>query len=214
MKLNNNKLRTTIFALSVSAFSLSALADLTVPGTVDILALNGKKIEGMQTLSLSEGRNQLVIRYTQVLRQGSKQKRYQSKPYVTVIDVVNSDDEMEITHRYFSRYDNAKVAFATNRADWSLTVNEVTKPLAVDELPGKPGFLPYRDIEKLVAQYNINHGPEVKAEQGISLNTDSPELQTAKAASSGEFIKEIKQWYKNASDAERKAMLTWMIEQQ
>ena len=96
MKLNNK-----CIALSVFAFSSSAFADLTLPATVDVLALNGKQISESSSLNLPEGRNQLVIQYVERLRKGSDRKRYKSKPYVTYINVNNVDDNATISHRFF-----------------------------------------------------------------------------------------------------------------
>ncbi|PWI34801.1 hypothetical protein DI392_00515 [Vibrio albus] len=208
----------TLSALILSS-SLSA-ADLTLPRTVDVLAVNGKAVKETQSLNLSQGHNQVVIRYVESLRNGSGKKRFQSKPLVTFIDVENASDQLNISHKYFRTYDSAKVSFATNNADWTLTVNNAKSPLVVDELPGESGFLPYRDLEKSIVKYNDSHNiqfTEVHSpvpEKTLAPKVTDRSVPTDIPVISELSVKEIKQWFLHASGSERKALLTWMIQQQ
>ncbi|MCE0493293.1 DUF2057 family protein [Vibrio salinus] len=196
-------------ALCFSVFTNAAT--LRFPDTVELMAVNGQKmkVDG-HLVELHKGNNELVFRYVEVLKHGTKKKKYQSAPLISVINVFQ-DRILTLSHRVFNTYAMAEVAFRKDNVNWKLSYsNGDVKALTPDVLPGNEGLFPYANIEKLIEKYNLSHNinispttlSQVSRPEKININTNSDE-----------FIKKIKAWYLNASDIEKKALLKWMIEQ-
>ncbi|MDG3088243.1 DUF2057 family protein [Vibrio hannami] len=212
------------------SFSVTS-AELSVPRTVDVLAINGVQVKEKEHYTLNAGENQLVIRYAQVLKKGSLKKQFESKPYVVSVSVINQSSDYRITHKRFLNYSAAEAAFKNDKAGWVLETDNGSIMLETVELPGNPGFMPYQDIEKAVANYNQQAGIEISDPVGdvqkvVEVKKDvvkpTPAVVESSASvssvavgsNSAEFVKDIQSWYLNASDEERKSLLKWMIEQQ
>ncbi|WED20606.1 DUF2057 domain-containing protein [Vibrio sp. JC009] len=221
--------KSLISVLSFSTFFIPfcSHADFTFPRTVNLLVVNGNKVSEPDSIILPKGDNQLVIRYEQELKKGSGTKKLVTKPLVIVVEVGDSSDEMAITHKRFREYHAANAAFANNKADWSLIINGEKQAISPVILPGNPGMLPYRDIEKAVANFNLDHG--IKLTSVESLQEPIDEEVAAQVQSETEmviveqpvelkvedtFVTDIKKWYLKASGEERKSLLKWMIDNQ
>lgn len=207
-----------------SVVSFSAFAGLSLPQSVDLLAVNGKKVKETRSIELPTGDNQLVIRYSQVLKDGSARKMFESKPLVVTVTVADSNQDMAISHKQFRDYQVAKAAFRNAKAGWMLTTDGNGAYLATSELPGNPGLFPYQDIERAIKAYNFQYGISLVT---VDLEVETPasnarEFQIGSASDTAKkqqqlkvedpMVTEIKKWYLQANDQERKALLKWMIE--
>ncbi|KUJ00440.1 YccT family protein [Vibrio sp. MEBiC08052] len=204
-------------------------AELTLPGSVELLALDGQKVNHTSELKLPEGKHQLVFRYEESLRFGSRNKKYQSTPLIVSIPFSESA-QVVLRHSRFRDYSAAESAFENGTVAWQLADPQgKLTDLQPVELPGNPGFLPYQNIEAAIGRYNRQHGipmssvgSSVQTEQALvtrkqqkpmdTLQTVIPESSDSRY--SGDFVPRIQDWYLQATDAERKALLKWMIEQQ
>ncbi|WNJ96080.1 DUF2057 domain-containing protein [Vibrio ruber] len=200
-------------------------AELTLPGSVELLALDGQKVDHTNTLKLSEGQHQLVFRYEESLRFGTRNKKYQSTPLIVSIPFAESA-QMTLSHSRFRDYSAAESAFENGTVSWQLADQQARlTDLEPVELPGNPGFLPYQNIEAAIQRYNRQHEMssvkttpafDVRPQEQEPLNNSRQAVAhpPSDARNSKNFVPRIQAWYLQATDAERKALLKWMIEQQ
>ncbi|OAN17654.1 hypothetical protein A3K86_01655 [Photobacterium jeanii] len=82
------KLRTACIALAAASLSLPALADVTVnlPTTASLVLVNGKSIDGTDTLSLKDGTNQIAFRYEGGYRENGDYTVYSSDVIIMKFD--------------------------------------------------------------------------------------------------------------------------------
>ncbi|SHF75274.1 DUF2057 domain-containing protein [Vibrio gazogenes] len=220
----------SILGVLAGSFSCATLAaELTLPRSVELLALDGQKVAHTAVLQLPEGKHQFVFRYEESLRFGSRKKKYQSMPLIVSIPFSDSA-QMALRHSRLRDYSAAESAFKNGTVAWQLSNSQgKLTELHPVELPGNPGFLPYQNIEAAIGRYNRQHGipmssgsASVRAEQGAATpkqqKTMNPRQtvvpEPSDAQYTGDFVPRIQAWYLHATDAERKALLKWMIEQQ
>jgi uncharacterized protein YccT (UPF0319 family) len=204
-----------LFAL-VAISPMSQAAELELPYSLDVLAVNGKKVTDKSALGdLPVGKQQIVIRYTDTLKDGSKEKLLSSKAYVLDLDIKQATDSFSLSHKKFRTYRAASVAFDTGNIGWSLKRNGNTLPVQLEILEGS-GFMPYVNIEKTVRAYNQKKGI-ILTSTGTMDITDavvSVDKKTGKAEISGDPVTQLKLWYTKASKDEQKAFRRWLIDQE
>ena len=203
--------------LLMALFSVTAqAATLTVADKVKLLAVDGKEVKGqgwseVESVELTDGKHQIVVRFDGEVKRGSKTTIYTTRPYLFDIDLV--DRNAEITLPRLTTESQAK-AFFERGATWQLALeNGVTKPLVGVELQGD-GFAAYSDIEAVIAAYNRDNG--IVIEQGnavdfqqVSVNVDN---ETGKVEITGDALIQLKMWYTKASKEDKKAFKIWMAE--
>lgn len=203
--------------LLMALFSVTAqAATLTVADKVKLLAVDGKEVKGqgwseVESVELTDGKHQIVVRFDGEVKRGSKTTIYTTRPYLFDIDL--ADRNAEITLPRLTTESQAK-AFFERGATWQLALeNGVTKPLVGVELQGD-GFAAYSDIEAVIAAYNRDNG--IVIEQGnavdlqqVSVNVDN---ETGKVEITGDALIQLKMWYTKASKEDKKAFKIWMAE--
>ena len=203
--------------LLMALFSVTAqAATLTVADKVKLLAVDGKEVKGqgwseVESVELTDGKHQIVVRFDGEVKRGSKSTIYTTRPYLFDIDL--ADRNAEITLPRLTTESQAK-AFFERGATWQLALeNGVTKPLVGVELQGD-GFAAYSDIEAVITAYNRDNG--IVMEQGnavdlqqISVNVDN---ETGKVEITGDALIQLKMWYTKASKEDKKAFKIWMAE--
>lgn len=208
--------------LAICSWGVSHAATLNFPNTVELMAVNGQKVKiNGHSIELHEGKNEVVYRYAEVLKNGSNKRKYQSDPLVSVFDVPQNGD-ITVSHRKFNTYSMAEVAFRTEKVNWQLISSDGDSALLSPQvLLGNDGLFPYSDLERAIEKYNLTHNIEISP---MALTPTSSDIEPKSVSSniknnkiqintgSDEFIKEIKSWYLDASDLERKSLLKWMIE--
>ncbi|PWI33913.1 DUF2057 domain-containing protein [Vibrio albus] len=209
-------MRITKFVLlaltSVASFTHAASLDL--PYSVDFLALNGVEQDSKDVLaSLKPGRQQVIIRYSEELRDGSTNELYVSKPLVLNLDVKADSDEYSLDHKNFRTYKAAEAAFDNNKAGWTLEHNGISEVVYPEELLAD-GFMPYANIEKAIRAHNKEKGIVLTSSGATNVTeavvsvSDSGEVEIT-----GDPVTQLKLWYTKASKDERKAFRIWMIDQ-
>ncbi|MEC6897590.1 DUF2057 domain-containing protein [Photobacterium piscicola] len=208
----NNKLwlLAALFSASTQA------ATLSVADNIQLLAVDGIEVKSqgwsaVDSVELSEGKHQVVVRFDGEVKRGSKSTIYTTRPYLFDIDL--ADRNAEITLPRLTTESQAK-AFFERGATWQLALeNGVTKPLVGVELQGD-GFAAYSDIDAVISAYNRDNG--IVMEQGnavdlqqVSVNVDN---ETGKVEITGDALIQLKMWYTKASKEDKKAFKIWMAE--
>lgn len=203
--------------LLVALFSASTqAATLSVADKIQLLAVDGKEVksqgwEAVNSVELSEGKHQVVVRFDGEVKRGSKSTIYTTRPYLFDIDLANTNAEIILPR--LTTESQAK-AFFERGAQWQLTMeNGSVKPLVVIELQGE-GFAAYSDIEALVAAYNSDNGIVIEKGnavdlQQVAVNVDN---KTGKIEITGDALTQLKMWYTKASNNDKKAFKIWMAE--
>ncbi|WP_232313158.1 YccT family protein [Enterovibrio coralii] len=188
--------------------SVTMSAELSAENGLEFLVVNGdnvKKIssEGDRKLELKPGSYQVVARFDDEVKRGSKNRIFTSKPYVFDIEV--EDDDLALTVPDF-RFESQADAFFRD-PEWKVENLSSGKVYTVEgeKLSGS-GFGSYSNIEEAVAKYN--------QENGIVFEGGSPqdleELVVAiddkgNVDIKGDTMTQLKLWYTKATTEEKKA---------
>jgi hypothetical protein len=189
-------------------------ASLDLPYSVDFLALNGVEQDSKDVLQdLKPGKHQVIIRYSEDLRNGSTNELFVSKPMVLELDIKDAADEYALDHKNFRTYRAAEAAFDQNKAGWTLEHNGYSEQVFPEELMAD-GFMPYANIEKAIRKHNKEKGIVLTAAGATNVTDAVVSVSDAgEVEISGDPVTQLKLWYTKASKDERKAFRIWMIDQ-
>ncbi|PKF51012.1 YccT family protein [Enterovibrio nigricans] len=191
-------------------------AELSADNGLEFLVINGKNVktlgsEGDKRLDLQPGSYQVVARFDDEVKRGSKTSIFTSKPFVFDIDIGNDDMALTIPKL---KFESRAAAFFRN-PEWELEnlTTDSTQKINGVKLTGS-GFGSYNNMEKAIAKYN--------QENGIIFEGGSPQdLEEIVVAIDekgnvdikGDTVTQLKLWYTKASTEEKKAFKRWMIDQ-
>lgn len=194
----------TIIAALVS-FSTFANV-LEVRSGVEVLAVNGLKVKVSDSYEINKGFNQIVVRMSKRLTNGSTREQFISKPYIISF---NADRDVLVEHPKVLNFTDAEKKFR-HAPNWSIL--QGGSPLVYDSrfLPGKEGFMPYLQLEDIINEYNEVNGIVLTAD----LDTPAGQLKKAEKAKSEEVVKQLKLWYSKANTSQRTEFRRWMIDQE
>ncbi|OOF25406.1 hypothetical protein BZJ19_08855 [Salinivibrio proteolyticus] len=205
-------------ALGVTLLSgVAQAATITSTRGVEFLVIDGSEVKfdnwaPQQSVELSDGTHQLVMRYEGEVKRGSKDVVFTSRPYVFDLQVNGRDAVIDIdTNLRFET--QASSYFDAPNWQAEFESGEVM-PLNAIELKGD-GFAAYADMEALVADYNRANG--IIFDQGESKNLNDVLVEVdeeGKASIKGDALSQLKLWYTKASDQERKSFRRWIIDQE
>lgn len=188
-------------ALIALIFSPAIFAsEIISSNNIEILAVDGKEIKtnffSSSKIQVTDGEHQVVARYS---RNFNKDGLVESKPYIFTVNV-QGDTSLKMNK--FSTPSHAKSAI-NKGLTWSYKNDQgEVKVQHADQLKGD-GFMPYSDIEALVATYNQQH-----AIQPSSTTTSAKPTNNTSSVSDNPIIEQ----YKLASKAQRKAFKIWLID--
>lgn len=202
---------------AVVAFNLHA-ATLNIGRGIELLVVDGEKFQSPfgyspeTTIELDGGNHQLLIRFNQQYKENSRTKHFTSKPYIFQLDLQGRDAEIlslplrtrSQAQSYFMREPQWQLKYSNGEL---VTLNST-------EIKGK-GVVPFRDLEKLVAEYNQAHG--IAIEKGTPVDLEKVAVQVTEQGEikvTGDSLTQLKMWYTKASDKEKKAFKIWMAEQE
>ncbi|UJF19214.1 DUF2057 domain-containing protein [Vibrio sp. SS-MA-C1-2] len=208
-------------------------AEIILPNSVNLMALDGKKLKDKDQLAdLAAGSHQLIIEYSQPLKRGSAKSSYTSDPLIWNIDV--NEGSYKLSHKYFANYTVAAGAFSGNKVGWAVSHNDGEKmPLELPVLPSKGGFMAYNDLEELITKYNQKHGLMLVEPQAIDTSAVTTAAVTTTAAITAttatakstaakkivppntdkNALKQLQAWYLKATPEQRKEFRRWQIDQ-
>ncbi|MBM7036181.1 DUF2057 family protein [Vibrio ulleungensis] len=200
-----------IFTLMV-ATNVSA-AELVIDKPISAMALNGVAYSN-NTVNLEPGKHQLVARYSyQLAEKGNKKKRIQSEVKVFEIDVSNQTTINLFAPKY-ARYAQASHAFNNDKIEWKLEdQNGEPVDYTVNFIPGRPGMLPYGDIERVVEDYNSKN--DIIVDQVLGIITSTSTMVGEVETSDTEMLSDLdaaQKHYLLLNEQNRKAFKKWLID--
>ncbi|MPS31984.1 MULTISPECIES: DUF2057 domain-containing protein [unclassified Salinivibrio] len=192
-------------------------ATITSARNIEFLVADGKEVTfeswaPQQSIELSEGTHQLVMRFDGEVKRGSKEVIFTSRPYLFELTVDGRDATIGVSSRLRSQ-SQAKSYFSSGPQWQAEFENGDVMPLEAVELEGD-GFGAYADMEALVAEYNRENGIIIDQGESKNLNDVLVEVDDqGKASIKGDALSQLKLWYTKASDQERKSFRRWIIDQ-
>ncbi|AMG29747.1 DUF2057 domain-containing protein [Grimontia hollisae] len=209
-------LKGLVFAL-LCLFSGGALAGtLSAENGLELLLINGKDAKRYgdhadKVVVLSPGTYQIVARYDDEVKRGSRSTIFTSKPYVMEFEMGKEDVVLSIPKL---KFESQATAFFREPI-WELrnpTAGSVTV-LASEKLTGS-GFGSFGNMEKVIAEYNRENGivfdggkPQDLEDVLVSFEDDG------RVSIKGDVLSQLKLWYTKATNEEKKSFKRWMVEQ-
>ncbi|WED22413.1 DUF2057 domain-containing protein [Vibrio sp. JC009] len=188
-------LLTLLFAGSLSA------AELIPEKHIRLLLLNGEQPKyDAEPAPLEPGFTQVAIKVRATIGRGSNRKEFESKPFLLMFEA--GEQDIAIVAPELKSYERAERQF---RGKPDIKLISAGKEISYEYAPiqGRKGFMPYRDLDKLVAKYN--------QEQQIQVG-DQPELTTNSAMYEGTpDAEQLKAWYQKASPSEQEKFKNWIV---
>ncbi|WP_166738786.1 DUF2057 domain-containing protein [Psychromonas algarum] len=181
-------------ALVVSPFAFSG--EIIPSNNIEILAINGVKAQssffGSKDIEVEDGPQQVVVKYIDSF---GNEDFIESRPYIFTINI---DGKTSIRTEKFNNLSQATKQI-DNGLKWYVKNQkgefQVEK---AEQLKGK-GFMPYSDIEAIVAEYNKNN---------ITVADIKNNSHKVPAKNSNALIEQ----YKISNKAQRKEFKMWLIE--
>ncbi len=201
--------------LAVGTVLLSSVvpaASLDSDGSIELMAFDGKEIIKQdledKLHNISAGEHQVVYRFYSSLRDGSSNRILSVKPQVSLINFT-PDDQLRITLPRFSAYSQAQAYFRRN-GKWMLEDAQGNqKELSYEELPGQ-GFMPYSDIEKPLAAYNLSKGNRYAPQAASKVLAD----EVVSGGNDLSLLNTFKLLYGNATPQQKKQIRDWLATQE
>lgn len=172
---------------------------------VEVMAVNGKEVKSSffsdHKIEVEDGKHQVVVRYSKNFKNDSL---VESRPYIFEIDV---QGDTTISTDRFTRKSQAQSNIKKGLT-WSIENKQGTQTIShAEQLQGK-GFMPYSNIESLIASYNQQNNISIATTE-VATPTNS-EKSTALPETSN--TNPIIEQYKLASKEQRKAFKIWLID--
>lgn len=208
-----------LLALAVFGATSVQAATLTTDYEISVVAVNGQLITKEQKIDdthiqLPDGNTQLIVEVDGLFKDGKDSEFFSSKPYVITFD--SSQDAVLEMPKYVKSYKKVKSTFSGKTVpQWRLSSASGTEIAYTTELlPGKKGFLPYGDLEAVIASYNSSQGiifedNNAKDLEELTVSVD----EKGKVDVKGDNLTQLKLWYTKASKKEKKAFRHWMLDQ-
>ncbi|MCL9774386.1 DUF2057 family protein [Vibrio methylphosphonaticus] len=224
------------------AFSVNAATLVPMKG-VSVYFINGQEAEErIGKNELDQGENQVVVRMDKKLGKGSSSNVYTSAPYVLTVNVTG--EEVKINHPVARSEQEAKVAFRGDTPQWRVTQDGYALAYEQEKLKGKDGFMPYMQMDELIAAHNAERGISFTSGEMVVAKSAAPvataavattAVATSVAATTGasaskasasaaskevvasqasDNVGQLQAWYLKASKQERKEFRKWMIDQE
>jgi uncharacterized protein YccT (UPF0319 family) len=190
-------------------------AELNMGWSIELMALDGKGVTDEQIdhehfKGLTAGEHQIVFRYVNSLRDGQTSSLLKTSPYVTTIKT-GQDDIWTFVVPKFNTYSQAQAYFRrTKDVRWSL-VNQhgQEQVLNYEKLPGA-GFMPFSDIEKPLAAYNLGKENRFAPKAAKRILIDETLVDTDNLS----LINMVKLLYVNASEKQKQQIKAWIAQKE
>lgn len=186
-------------------------AEELIPQTgVEILVVNGVEVkEDREPVELQDGLNQVVVRYSNSVGKGGSKKVFESKPFILSFNAPENKSTLTAPKTY--SYEQANNSFKKS-PKWVIESESNEISYSQEVLKSRGGFLPYRDIEELVAKHN--------QENGLVFGSSAALVASAQIVGSNQNavnnkvsnLEQLQAWYTKASKEERKAFQKWIID--
>ncbi|WP_434355994.1 DUF2057 domain-containing protein [Parasalinivibrio latis] len=208
-----NFLASAFILLCSIAAPAFAESKLIAGNNIEFLVLNGREVtdEQEKLLKLSSQTNQIALRYSGEVRNGSKTAIYTSRPYL--FEYTPVDGEAIIYLRDFKTLTQVK-AFFKRDPEWMLKTSSDKKSLIKGVGLTGTGFAGFSNMEKVVAKYNKEQGIILEQSGPVDIEDVAVEVkEDGKVEITGDALTQLKLWYTKASKEERKTFRKWMVDQ-
>jgi uncharacterized protein YccT (UPF0319 family) len=189
-----------ILLLCLFAIPFSHAAVLTGTNNVEILAVDGNKIDGnrltRKDIIVEKGKHQIVLQYSGVFKKNKGV--IESKPHIFTFEIKG---DTHFSTQKFSRSIQAERAIKAGLV-WKATSNGKTIEITGSDSLNGSGFMPYSQIEKLIADYN-----QTNENTTANIPAIAPAPKNSKTTKD-DLIK----LYNSANKEERRAFRVWLIE--
>ncbi|MGR5338338.1 DUF2057 family protein [Vibrio astriarenae] len=226
------KIQAVTFATTLLVSASSLAASLSVKDTVDLLvvnmekpALSGQLFKSSKSVKLTEGKNQVVFQYEPVIEANSERKKVYGQTQVVTF-TVSEDQDVQFEMPSYRSVRSAEKGLKD--LDFKIIDQhgkEVEKTL--DVLKSEGIQLGRNHIEE-VREYNINGGPAAVAISYVAIDNTAkaavptvlpePEIAPEPAVPvqlpelDSKELQQLKTWYTEASQEDRKAFRKWLID--
>ena len=208
--MSNKQFLVSVVGLFVSVAVQSAT--LSVDSDIELMAFDGKEVtksdfDQGKLVNITAGSHQIVYRFNADLRDGSMNRLLTTTPNVSLI-IFKADDELSIALPRLTTYSQAQSYFRRDPV-WTLKSEDGSEQeLTYEALPGQ-GFMPYSDIEKPLAAYNLGKGNQYAPDAASKVLTDEVVL----GGNDLSLLNTFKLLYGNATAEQRDQIKTWLAEQ-
>ncbi|KDM93200.1 DUF2057 domain-containing protein [Photobacterium galatheae] len=191
-------------------------ATLSVGDGIELLVVDGKEVnESLWSrtteIELPAGQHQIVLRYDRELKNGSRNSIYTTRPYLFELMMPEQDVRIELPA--LVAYSQAQAYFQRG-PEWTIVLADGSqRTLPFVEMKGD-GVAAFSDMEKLVGEYNRQHG--ITFEQGYAVDLQQAVVevkQDGQVEISGDALAQLKLWYSKAKPEEKAAFKAWMAKQ-
>lgn len=193
-------MKPVVLFLLLLIFPLTHAATLRGVNGVEILAVDGQKISANvlnnKPTEHPEGNHQIVVKYKKNV---NNKGLVQSKPHIFNVDIIG---DTAISVRNFNDTLQAENQIKQG-ITWIVTNSKETRNIIGSDSLSGTGFMPYRDIEKLIKDYNQSNGIYLTSAEGHMINNEPGQDKT----------QQLIKLYQSASKEQRKNFRIWLLEQ-
>ncbi len=210
----------TIVGLAALMSANVAMAEvkLVFPDTVDILVANeygvnmesGGLFSSTKSVTLPDGVNQIVFRFTPYFEQGNDRVKVPSEPIVAKFNANDTELEFQLP-----KYRDARQAEANiDTMEWSLTDEAGTPVRIIEDKLIKHGFQMSRDLQREIQDYNRKGKGVAVLATSATADVDTAMKSATESVANGDSTAEemLHFWYEKA-DAETKARFKKYVNQ-
>ncbi len=210
----------TIVGLAALMSANVAMAEvkLVFPDTVDILVANeygvnmesGGLFSSTKSVTLPDGVNQIVFRFTPYFEQGNDRVKVPSEPIVAKFNANDTELEFQLP-----KYRDARQAEANiDTMEWSLTDEAGTPVRIIEDKLIKHGFQMSRDLQREIQDYNRQGKGVAVLATSATADVDTAMKSATESVANGDSTAEemLHFWYEKA-DAETKARFKKYVNQ-
>lgn len=203
-------MRKLILLTGLFLTSVVSAEELIPQKGVEILVVNGVEVtEDREPVELQDGVNQVVVRYSNSVGKGGSKKVFESKPFILSFNAPEKQSTLTAPKTY--SYEQANNTFKKSPM-WVIESENNEIAYSQEVLKSRGGFLPYRDIEELVAKYNQENGLIFGSAATVAASAQTVEGNKNSTNNKVSNLEQLQAWYTKASKEERKAFQKWIID--
>lgn len=197
-------MKSAIYSLLALLLVGNAYAAELIPEThVRLLVVNGAETSSSTNpVEIEPGLNQIAVKVYKTFGRGSNKKVFESDPFLLMFNAPAQD--VSILPPDLNSYDQAQRHFKS-RPEVKLISDKTELSYEYAKIEGKKGFLPYGDLEGIIADYNMKNGILIG-----DAEVSSQEKQSNHFVPS---LEQLKSWYPNMAESEREAFKVWVVSQ-
>ncbi|MGF1765030.1 YccT family protein [Aliivibrio kagoshimensis] len=203
----------SLFLVLLPCFSSIAMAaELTYSPNLTVYTVDNAQAE--ERIELEPGKHQISVKFASILDDGSQSRSYSSKPYIIEFEVTE-EKSIYLSEPRVNRYRDVTRVFKASGVNWTLKSGNKNIPYTTEILPpSESGFMPYGDVPAIVAEHNKINGNTFTSGSFSNLKEQAVQIKAnGEIELNAEPLSQLKMWYIEADNTERKEFKRWMIDQ-